>query len=64
MDKKEEMLGFVSAQIDLGMFVGLNTQEVDGVIVYTVDYWENETTTNQAGEEVEIKAGKQKLFTL
>lgn len=42
------------------MFIGLNTTEDDGQVIYTVDYWELEGS----GKESEIKAGKQKTFTL
>ncbi len=59
----EEMLDFVEQQILLGMFIGLNTSEDNGAIIYTVDYWEIETATDSLGMEVKIKAGKQKVFT-
>ncbi|CAL9956462.1 hypothetical protein VPH1254_0018 [Vibrio phage 1254] len=60
----QEMLDFVEQQILLGMFIGLNTSDTDEQVIYTVDYWEVETATDSLGVEVNIKAGKQKTFTL
>lgn len=60
----QELLDFVESKIVDGSFIGLNkSNESDGA-AYTVDYWELEALTNSMGEEVEIKAGKQKIFTL
>lgn len=60
----EELLTFVKNKISAEVFIGLNTSEVNGVIIYTVDYWEVEISTSNTGEEIEIKAGKQKTFIL
>lgn len=60
----QEMLDFIEKQMLLGMFIGLNTSEEDGEKIYTVDYWEVETTTNSIDAEVEVKAGKQKVFII
>ena len=60
----QELLNFVEGEIVNGSFIGLNTSGENGVTVYTVDYWLVETSTNSMGEKVEIKAGKQKTFTL
>jgi len=60
----EEMLAFVETQITLGNFIGLNTREENGELVYTVDYWEHEIAINELGEEIQIRAGKQQVFTI
>lgn len=60
----EELLTFVKNKISAGVFIGLNTSEVDGITTYAVDYWEDEVSTSNTGEEIEIKAGKQKTFIL
>ena len=60
----EEMLDFVEAQITLGSFIGLNTSEENGELIYTVDYWEHEVAINALGEEIQIRAGKRQVFIL
>ncbi len=60
----EELLSFVKEKMEADCFVGLNTSEEQGVILYTVDYWVVEQDTTLEGEETEIKAGKQKVFTI
>ena len=57
----QELLNLVEEKINAGVFISLIFHDVDK---YTVDYWEHEITINELGEEVQIRAGKQQVFTM
>lgn len=63
MQTLQDLLYFVEQKIESDTFIGLNTSESgNGKTLYTVDYWEAEVITDNAGEQVQIKAGKQVDF--
>ena len=57
----QELLNLVEEKINTGDFISLIFHDVDK---YTVNYWEPEIAINELGEEVQIRAGKQQVFTL
>ena len=57
----QELINFVEQKINTGDFISLIFHDVDK---YTVNYWEHEIAINELGEEVQIQAGKQQVFTL
>lgn len=62
----QELLDFIEQHIGQGTFIGVHKPHTeDAVAQYIVDYWEYEDEADSmTGGVREIKAGKQKVFTL